>query len=57
VKSGDCRPWIALRESVHSRNFLGGRLNTALSDLHSARSLAGKNGTEGVQSKFKSVYI
>jgi hypothetical protein len=38
VKSGECSPWTALRESVHSGNFPGRRLPTASSALQSASS-------------------
>jgi hypothetical protein len=43
VKSGDYRPWIAARESVHSTNFPDGRLPTVSSALQSARTSAVKS--------------
>jgi hypothetical protein len=42
VKSRECSPWTALRESLHSRNFPGRRKPTASSALQSARSLGVK---------------
>jgi hypothetical protein len=43
VKPRDCRHWIALRESVHSRNVPGRRLPAASSALQSGRSLEVKD--------------
>jgi hypothetical protein len=42
VRSWDCRPWIALRESEHSRGIPGGRLPTTSNAFKSARSSAVK---------------
>lgn len=66
TEAGTLQVWTALRESVHSKNFPGRRLLTAISVLQSARTSAVKTELKGfnqnlnvisIQNKAQPVYL